>query len=305
MAKLTKLTHPLADVNVLKQSDGSVKIVACFSPDPDLLVGEGESRVVLALDASRSLKEMFGFGGAFGGTPNYVELVGRKLGEILSGVSRHGEVAVVYWAIGPSGGDMEELGRFSTADVATAKINGPKTKKWGGGTQMLPAIKYICDVVAKGSDWTMGVVVTDGIIEDEDACMKYCMKVGQELASDKRGDLKLVLIGVGAEVDKGQLERFDDMFEGTKLEDDIDIWSHGIAASMQDESEITDVLFGELMSEVEVAPSGRALDANGQEVATWTDGLPGKVTFFLPKGNASFTIKTPGGDVTQDISEAL
>ena len=146
----------------------------------------------------------------------------------------------------------------------------------------------------------------DGIIKDEEDCMKYCMKVEKELAAGKRKDLKLVLIGVGEEVDEGQLERFDDMFEGTDLEDDVDIWSHGIAAHMRDESDIIGVLFGELMTEeLIVAPSGSIIDANDNEVMSFPDGLPGKFRFVLPKGCASFTVHTPSADVTQDISEVL
>jgi len=150
------------------------------------------------------------------------------------------------------------------------------------------------------------VIITDGIIEDEEPSMKYCMQLGKEIAAGKRKPLKLVLIGVGEEVDAGQLERFDDMFEGTDLEGKVDLWSHGIAASMKDEADIIAVLFGELMTEETiVAPSGSVLDGNGSEIASFSDGLPGKFDFKLPKGCKAFTVHTPRGDVTQDISEAL
>jgi hypothetical protein len=107
-------------------------------------------------------------------------------------------------------------------------------------------------------------------------------------------------------VDEGQLEELDDMFEGTDLEDKVDIWSHGIAAEMKDEADILGVLFGELASEdMTVADSGSVLDANGNEVASFPDGLPAKIRFTLPKGCTSFTVHTPRGDVSQDISQAL
>jgi hypothetical protein len=296
----------LADVNVLPQPDGSNEIVACFMPDPDIVAGEKESAVVLALDASKSIKKMFGLGGPFGGDPNYVELVARKLGGILCGVVRSGKVSMMYWALGPGGGDTQVIGEFDGAGCASADISGPSKNNWGTGTQMLPAIKHIVENVANKVEWTMGVIITDGIIEDEDASMKYCMQVGKELAAGKRSDLKLVLIGVGEEVDEGQLERFDDMFEGTDLEDDVDIWSHGVAASMKDESDILGVLFGELIDEnTEVAPSGRVLDGDGNEIKSWSDGMPGKFRFTLSKGRTSFTVDTPKGKVTQDISEAV
>ena len=307
MPKIQSPNPPLADVNVLPMKDGKIEIVACFKPDPDILVGEGETRVVLALDASRSIKEMFG-GGVFGTTPNYVQIIAHKLGEMLSSVSRSGTVSIIYWALGPSGNQMELVGHLSSEEIQNTKIIGPNSKKfkWGGGTQMLPAVRFICDDIAAGADWTMGVIITDGIIEDEEACMKYCLQVGQDIANDKRGKIKLILIGVGAEVDEGQLERFDDMFETTNLKDEIDLWSHGVAASMQDEADILDVLFGELMTEeIIVASSGRVIDNAGKEVASWSDGLPGKIRFLLPKGSTSFSIQTSHGEFSQDITEVF
>ena len=305
MPKIARPTKPLADVNVLPEKDGSNEIVVCFMPDPDLLIPEGQSRAVLALDGSRSIKKMFGLGGPFGGDPNFVELVSRKLGEILCGITRPPKVSMLYWATGAGGAEIEDIGEFDEAGCKSADISGPP-QKWGTGTQLLPPLKHIIDTIGASSEWTMGVIITDGIIEDEEACMKYCMKVGKELAAGKRKDLKLVLIGVGEEVDEGQLERFDDMFEGTDLEDDVDIWSHGIAASMKDESDIIGVLFGELMTEeLIVADSGSVLDDNDNEVKSFPDGLPGKFRFVLPKGCTSFTVHTPKVDVTQDISAAL
>jgi hypothetical protein len=307
MTKITRPTKPLADVNVLDPSpDGSREIVVCFMPDPDIVVGEKKSAaVVLAFDASKSIKAMFG-GGVFGGDPNYVELVGRKLGEILCDVVRSGKVSMMYWAMGPGGTEVEQIGEFDSAGCANARIEGPG-RRWGTGTQMLPTLKHIVENVAAKVEWTMGVIITDGIIEDEAACINYCMQVGKKLVADKRADsLKLVLIGVGEEVDEGQLERFDDMFEGTDLADEIDIWSHGVAASMRDESDIVNVLFGELVDEEsDVAPSGRVLESNGNEIKAWSDGMPAKFRFSLPKGCTSFTVDTPKGSVTQDVSEAI
>lgn len=311
MPKISRPERPLADVNVLPQKDGSHEVVVCFTPDIDILVGEGESRVVLALDASRSIKSMFG-GGVFGDNPNYAQAVARKLGAILCGVSRSGKVAMMYWAL-KAGDATEIIGEFDETKCAAANIGGPKNSKdWGKGTHLLPTIKHIAETVDKGSDWTMGVIITDGVIEDEEACVKYCLQLGKKLKTDiaagtrKKDSFKLVLIGVGEEVDEGQLERFDDMFEGTDLEGDIDLFSHGVAASMQEETDILAVLFGELMDEeMVVAASGSVLDDDGNEIASWSDGLPGKFRFTLPKGRSSFTVHTPKGDVTQDISEAV
>lgn len=306
MARIARPNRPLADVNLLPQKDGSHEVVVCFMPDVESLVGEGDSRAVLALDASRSIKDQFGVGGVFDTKPNYVQGVARKLGEILCGVTRSGKVSMLYWAMGPGGAETEEIGEFDTAGCAKAAFAGPKKKNgWGTGTQMLPAIKYTIEQIGKDADLTFGVIVTDGIIEDEAACLSYCLKVGQEIASGKRKALKLVLIGVGAQVNEGQLQKFNDMFEETPLKGKVDIFASGVAADMQSEADIIAVVFGELMNEdVEVASSGRVL-AGGREVATFADGLKGKFRFVLPKGVTEFTVETPNGNVTQDVSEAL
>src|SRR5438067_477366 len=112
MPKITRPTRPLADVNVLSQHDGSHEIVVCFMPDPVLLFGEGNSRAFLALDASASLRKMYGFGGPFGGDPNYMQAVARKLGTTLTSITRSGKVAALYWAVSPDGSKVEPIGEF-------------------------------------------------------------------------------------------------------------------------------------------------------------------------------------------------
>jgi hypothetical protein len=304
MAKIARPTKPLADVNVLPQKDGSLDIVVCFMPDVDLLVGEGNSKAFLALDASASMKKMYGFGGPFGGDPNYVQAVARKLGAILTSVCRSGKVNGIYWAVSADGAKIEEIGEWDEASWKNAVIAGPKKERWGRGTKLLPVIQFAVEKIAKDAQWTMGVILTDGIIEDEAESIKYCLKLGKEMADGKRKPLKLVLIGIGEEVDESQLERFDNMFEKTDIK--YDLWSHGTVASMQEESDILGVLYGELMTEeVTVTPTGRVEDSSGKVVATWSDGLPGKFRFKLGKGETKFVIRTPQQDIEQDISEAI
>ena len=293
MPHIARPVKPLADVNVIPMPDGGNEIVVCFMPDPDVLVGEGESRAVLALDASRSIKPMFG-GGIFEAKPNYVQAVSRKIGEILCNISRNGKVNMLYWALGPGGDQTELIGEFDTNGCSSAEIIGPPKKNWGTGTQLLPPVRYIVESVGAQSDFTMGVIVTDGIIEDEAALTKYCLQVGQEIVDGKRSTIKLVLIGVGDEVDEDQFDRLNDMFESTPLKDKIDVWAAGIAADMREEADIVGVLFGELMDEeLIVASSGRVLSGD-QELKSFADGLPGKFRFVLPKGHTVVHGSHPG-----------
>ncbi|MDB9313128.1 hypothetical protein PN462_08445 [Spirulina sp. CS-785/01] len=302
MPKIARPTRPLADVNLLSQADGTHEVVVCFMPDPELIFGEGDTRAFLALDASLSLKKMYGFGGPFGGDPNYVQGVARKLGNILAGITLSGQASAIYWAVSPDGGKIEEIGEFSEEDWLTASVAGPVVQKWGRGTQLLPAIQYGFEQVAKGATGTIGVIITDGIIQDEQDCINYCQNIGQTLAGQDPEPFKLVLIGIGEEVDEGQLERLDDMFEGTGI--DYDLWSSGMVASMQNEADILAVVFGELTSDI-VAPTGRVESQSGQVLAEWSDGLPGKFRFILPQGETAFIVHTPSQDIVQDISEVF
>lgn len=305
MPKIARPTKPLADVNVLPQNDGTHEIVVCFQADPQYLVDEGEARAALALDASRSLRKMYGFGGPFGGDPNYVQAVARKLGALLCSVTRTGESSAIYWAVHNDGTRIEPIGTYSEAAWASVDVDGPKTEKWGAGTKLLPAIKHVVESVADGSDWTMGVILTDGIIEDEEDCTKFCMQIGKEMADESRNPIKLVLIGIGEEVDEGQLERFDDMFEGTGI--DYDLWSSGMVASMKDESDILAVLYGELIHEDMIVADSGHVSCGGTTIESFSDGLPGKFRFILPKGEKSFTVHVGGRDldITQDVSEVV
>ena len=237
--------------------------------------------------------------------PNYVELVSRKVGEILCDVTKQGTVAMMYWALGREGELLQDIGEYKTSDCATADISGPSENNWGWGTKILPPIKAIVEEHFNTVEATIGVIITDGIIQDEKEAMDYCMELGKRLVAENKTDsFKLVLIGVGDDVDANQLVKFDDMFEETDLEDDVDIWSHGVASEMKDEADILNVLFGEMMSaDTIIADSGSVLDSNGNEIKSFSDGLPGKFSFVLPQGESSFTIHTPEGDVTQDVSE--
>ena len=305
MGRIAQPTRPLADVNLLPKPDGSHEVVACFLPDVESLVGEGDARAVLALDASRSIKDQFGLGGVFDPKPNYVQGVARKLGEILCGVTRNGKVSMTYWAMGPGGANTEVIGEFDAAGCGTAAFTGPKAKNaWGTGTRMLPALKYAVETVGKDADLTFGVIVTDGIIEDEPDCVAYCLELGGKIVAGTHKAVKFVLIGVGSQVNVEQLEKFNDMFEDTPLKGQVDLFASGVAADMRDEDDIVGVLFGELMTEeVMLAATGRVL-SGGREVKSYPDGLPGKIRFQLPAGATEFTVETPNGSVTQDVSGA-
>lgn len=314
--QLTNVIEPFGEVNVYKETGGKLNIVATILTVPDL---EGV-RMGLALDGSASMKKMYGISGVlntgiFGnaaGTPNVVEPVARTMVGYLANFSSSGKVDVIYWACSPDGSQVEELGEFSDKDIQNVAIAGPKKLPWGRGTKLLPPLKYFVDkfksapALGVQRPAALCVFITDGIIEDLADVKQYCFQYAKEITSKQKPFIKLLLIGVGDEVDEGQMEQLDNMFEGSGIKDsagkDIDIWDHQLASDMNKLEQV----FKELASEdMIVIGSGRILNQAGTVCKEYADGVPALLRFTLPPGSNSFTLEFPGGSVTQDISEAL
>lgn len=309
MAQLTQTVEPFGEVNVYKQKDGRIEVVATILMVPDI---EG-ARTGLALDASASMKKMYGVSGILGGAfaqasgiPNIVEPVARTMASYLARFSSNAKVSLIYWACSPDGSKVEAIGEFTDEEAQKVAIAGPKKEVWGRGTKLLPPVRYFVDQAFKDAPWAICVFVTDGVIEDLADVKAYCLQFGKEIASGKRSFIKLVLIGVGEEVNEAQMEELDDMFEGSGLKDlqghAIDLWDHKLAAEMRKIEEI----FAEVVSEdAIVTGSGRILDPAGGVAKEYPDGVPALLRFTLPAGATAFTLEFPGGSVTQDLSEAL
>jgi len=271
------------------------------------------ARCGLALDGSASMKGMYGataisaiFKSA-SGSGNVVEPVARTMAAYLARFSSSGTVNLIYWACAPDGGGLEEIGEVNEAQAQTLNIRGPSKLSWGRKTKLLPPVRYFVDGVFRQAPWAIAVFITDGIIEDLEEVKSYCLQYAREIARGQRKFCKLVLIGLGNEVDEKQMEELDDMFEGSGLKmpgngDDIDLWDHKLASEMRQLHEV----FAEVVSEkIIVADSGRVLDSSGRVVMDYSDGVPALLRFNLPRGSRSFTLDLPGHKVTQDISEAL
>ncbi|QDU18398.1 vWA domain-containing protein [Urbifossiella limnaea] len=306
MAQLPSPEEPFGEVNVYPQPDGSVRVVATILMEPDI---EG-ARAGLALDGSASMQKMYGAKGpvsplfrAAAGGVNFVEPVARKMAEYLARFASDGQVHLAYWACSPDGSKVEPIGPVTEAAAATLKVGGPK--QWGRQTQLLPPVRHFVEGVFAGARWAVAVFVTDGVIEDLEAVKDYCRAFARRVARGEQGFVKLVLLGVGEEVDEGQMEELDDMFEESELRDPagnpIDLWDHKLASEMKSLHEI----FAEVVSDnVVVADWGTVL-VGGRAVHTYADGLPARLRFTLPAGSTAFTLDFPGGRVTQDLRDGL
>jgi hypothetical protein len=308
MAQLAQPVEPFGEVNVHRLADDTLEIVATILMEPDI---EG-ARTGLALDASASMKKMYGatapvsplFKSAAGG--NVVEPVARTMASYLARFATDGRVRLLYWACSPDGSQIEPIGEFNDEQIQRLAIPGPKKLPWGRGTKLLPPLRHFIDEAFRDAPWAIVVFVTDGIIEDLDAVKQFSRKFAEQIATGRRAFIKLVLLGIGEEVDERQMEELDDMFEGSELRDprgqSIDLWDHKLAKEMRQLSEI----FAEVVSaDMTIADWGRIRDERGRLAAQFPDGLPALLRFRLPSGSRSFSLEFPGGTIVQELGDAL
>jgi hypothetical protein len=228
--------------------------------------------------------------------PNIVEEQARKMTEYLSKFDADGGTTVIYWATG-DGRQIDVVGDLTGPQCPTASFPGPKD--FGNETHLLPAIKYFVERFADAR-WGMYVFITDGALNDLDAVKRYCTQLARDIAKGKRNDLKFVLIGVGADIDEGQMEELDDLETGT----DIDLWDHKIAREMKQLADI----FAEVVSEtvIIVLGDGVVKDAGGNIVKDYRDtGLPALMWFDLPPGSHWFILEVGSQVVAQPLAAGV
>lgn len=289
------VVDPFGEVNVFSGSPGMIRVRATILMAPSV----ENAAVALATDASRSMLDNFGGAGlsAIFKKENQVELVARTMAEYLANFSGDGKVSLAYWAVGTAGAHVIDLGRVDAAEAATKSFQPPQNM--GTGTMLLPAVKHFADGAFKASKWAMVVFITDGVLDDLQAVKDYTLKLAREIADGKRGFLKLVLIGIGADCDESQMEELDDLLDDSGIKDptgnDVDLWDHSMAANMKSLAAI----FKEVVSRnTIVASSATIVDDRGAGVRSdtpFTDGLPAIFEFEMPAGSGSFTLTLPDG----------
>ena len=208
-----------------------------------------------------------------------------------------GGTTVIYWACGERGDRVEVLGDFTGEEARLADYNGPL--EWGEGTYLMPAIRYFLD---RFKDAKMGfyVFVTDGAINDFEEVKKFTEQLSHDMDAGRCNEVKLVLIGVGSDINRKQLEELDDLPD--ELDLPVDVWDHKIAKEMRGVSDI----FAELVDEnMILAPSGRILDSAGEVAKDFSDGLPALLKFTLPLESTGFSLEIAGGNVVrQDLYDS-
>jgi len=288
-------SKPFGAINLFDQPDGTRKIQATIFqiPAPD----GSYVHNVLAIDGSNSMRQYFGPSGPFNAGINLVEPVVRGCGEFLADLC-DGKVTIFYWACGYDGSEVVEVGNLTVEEVTKEKFSGPG-RKWGKGTQLLPAVKRAVKEL-EPTEWGMAIIISDGIWTDHDQVKEYTLQMAEEIANGKRNDLKLVLVGVGDEVSQQQIDDLNDMdYKGLvdpKTNEAFDLWDAMLASEM---SEVED-LVGEIAS-APIPMSGKLLDDKGNIVTNYPDIIPGRLVFDLPPGTKSFTLEVGGEKYTQEL----
>lgn len=221
---------------------------------------------------------------------NEVQEVCRKVVPMLAGeLDADGGTTVIYWAAGPEGSDIEVLGDLTQESAATAEYAGVAHGMWGNGTKLMPAIKHFMTTFA---DAPMGfyVFITDGKLDDFEEVKKFTIQLSHDIDQKKVNPVKLVLIGVGEDIDQTQLQDLDDLPDSHNLP--VDVWDHKIAKEMRSLMDI----FSEVVNENRViAPSAEIHDDAGNVVKRYTDGLLPKLEFKLPITAKGFKLVLPNG----------
>jgi len=226
-------------------------------------------------------------------TKNIVQDLAQEfIAYLAGGLDADGGTTVIYWACG-DGKELEVVGDFTEEQCRELTIEGPVKEVFGIGTMLTPAVRYFVDRF-EDADRGMYVFITDGRLDDLDAVKRYTKQLAQAIHSGQRKPVKCVLIGVGDEIDEGQMEQLDNLDTGT----DVDIWDHKIATELRALVEI----FAEVVNENKiVASTGAIYDSSGNRVVKFADGVPAIVSFTMPAGSPWFELEVHGQRIRQEV----
>jgi len=255
------------------------------------VVQDGQRRLVVSAEAVAEGLRL----GHYRFTDNQVEPVARKfLAYLAERLDADGGTSLAYWACGATGADVEEVGDVRVADCSGLQVSGPSKHEFGNGTKLLPAVKWFANKFSSDTR-AIAIIVTDGRCDDLEAVKAYTRELAIAIERKQRAFIKLVLIGIGDEIDEHQMEQLDDLETGTG----VDIWDHKVERDMRALAEI----FAELVDEnTIVASSARIYAADGTVVKDFPDGMPAKVSFTMPAHLSFFEIDIEGTRIKQLVS---
>ncbi len=299
MTQLKKTVDPFGEVNVYPGPNNRTRVTATILMEP---YKEG-AQTGIALDGSGSMKKLYGedAGGVVSpifkkkASENYMSPVAQELcGYLADKIDADGGTTCIYWAVGMGGQDVQVIGDLTGSQVRNYTFGPPA--EYGTGTYLLPAVKYFVDRF-RDAPWGFYVFITDGELFDLEEVKQYSTQLARDIEAGRRKPVKLVLIGLGEDVNVAQLEDLDDLDTGTS----IDLWDHKLASELR----VLEQIFAEVVDEnTRVADHGRILAPNGAVLANYSDtGLPGFLEFEVATGTNYFTLEVNGNQIHQSLSD--
>jgi hypothetical protein len=293
----SQVIYPFGKINIWRQTDGSKKVRAYIIVERPF---EG-AKTGIAIDGSASLRPSYGYpGGLFGVFSNKTSgqnLVSTQAQKMAAYLARTLDVdsttSSIYWATGSGQDGIEPIGDFNETQASLYDFKGPQ--RFGARTRLTPALKYFVQRF-KSSKWGMFIFITDGIIDDLNEVKDYTTQLAKEIEAKTRNPLKLILIGVGPDVEEKQMTELDDLDTGTS----IDLWDHKIASEMSQLAEI----FTEVVDEkIVLSENGLVRDSKGGLVHDFRDtGLSALMEFTLPSNACdAFTLELGGQIIRQPL----
>ncbi|MEL7418896.1 MAG: hypothetical protein AAGK10_10025 [Cyanobacteria bacterium J06555_3] len=298
---ITKASDLFGKINVYPPQDGQQRVEIYIRLQQSI---EG-MEIGMAIDGSRSMIPNFAaqLPKAFRQPgSNVMEPTVRSLCRFACDYSGDGTILPIYWAVGAGGKEIEPIGRVSAAASETMPVEGPKS--WGGNTFLLPALNFFLNEFNQAK-WAVVLFTTDGVLEDLDAVIEKAMEVGSEILQGRRGSCKFIVVGYfhdglkekDIENIKNNLEKLDNMFDGTELQGKVDLWDCKEVEKMEELAEIWDeVDFG-----INIPGSIRIADQLGKEVYSKADEFPQRIEFTVPEGTPSVTLEIAGQTINQSL----
>ncbi len=227
-------------------------------------------------------------------TANEVQLQARRFVPFLAEqIGINGTAIVAYWACGEDGMQFEIVGNLTAAGCQDFGFNGPQRQPFGDRTMLTPIVREY--VGRCNGEKGRFLFITDGQIQDREELRQYTNHIAGQIARGERKPVKLVLIGIGDDVDEAYMQELDDVF-GYKH---YDVWDHKFAGDLKN---IRKILAEPLDPDAEVPGCDWALIRDDQDrVLKRFDSQNNRLTiqeeFPMSADSHWFELEMPGNNI--------
>ena len=264
------------------------------------------TKIGLAIDISRAADAVFRKRLCFpfqSCVSRHGRLAIRAMLSLLVRLSAEGKVPAVLWACSPDDAQIHELGNPDVEDVR--KLNFARLDDRGAGSQLKPALDYFTDGRRRPDLYNaplgMYIFIVSAPIVDIAAVKQLCVQLIHDIQHGWRNPLKLILIGLGLEVDADQLGQLGslELYPGTYL------WDIATVSEIEDLAETLARIIKE--ETFVILPSGGVIkDEKGNlrvkyETSEESTGLPVRLEFTLPTLAEAFCLEIQEGSFIQPM----